>query len=184
MFRLRTICAILALCLTACSGQSSRDASTDGALLMLSPASLGHELALQQRLTLHAGQAAQDFDALLEVDSLELRLSVQAMGQSALVLHWDGKRLRQQRASWVPATLQAEQVLSDLQLVYWPAESVRSALPAGWTLLETSNGRELIQASLHRATVRYLEPGHVALERFEPSYRLDIVSRDLSADRP
>lgn len=184
MFVLRIICVMLALCLTACSGQSRRDTSTDGALMLLSPASLGHDLALQQRLTLHAGKASQDFDALLEVDSLELRLSVQVMGQSALALRWDGKQLRQQRAYWVPATLQAEHVLSDLQLVFWPAESVRSALPAGWTLLETSHGRQMMQASAQRATVRYLEPGHVVLERFEPSYRLDIVSQDLSVDRP
>lgn len=184
MFRLSTAGAILTLLLSSCAAQPRPYAATGGAVLRLSPASLGHSLALQQRLTLRAGQQTQDFDALLEVDSLDLRLSVQAMGQSAITLRWDGKQLRQQRALWVPATLRAEQVLSDLQLVYWPAESIQAALPAGWTLLETANGRTLMQASVLKAAVRYPGPGHVTLERFEPAYRLDIASQDLSADPP
>src|SRR5690606_16426694 len=58
--------------------------------LQLPPASLGKSMALQQRLEFRFGTHSRQMDALLEVDAAELRLLVQAMGQTGVTLRWDG----------------------------------------------------------------------------------------------
>jgi flavin-dependent dehydrogenase len=154
---LRRLIASLAFAaaLCGCAPASPRIALGELPVLHLSPASLGHELALQQHLQVGVGERSQSVDALLEVDAKELRLGMQAMGQSAMTLRWDGRRLEEQRADWLPPVLNGERVLFDLQLVLWPAPAIRAALPAGWTLQEAGGARQLLQGSTEVATVAY-----------------------------
>ncbi|KFN42944.1 DUF3261 domain-containing protein [Arenimonas oryziterrae] len=153
-------------------------------LLHLSPAALGRELALQQHLEFRFGKQEQALDALLEADAQDVRLAIQAMGQSALRLHWDGERLEQTRADWVPSALQAERVLSDLQLAYWPVAEIRAALPAGWTLRETEGVRQLLQDTTVVTEVRMTAPDRIEITQHRDGYRLVIVSVPLSEPSP
>ena len=111
--------------------------------LRLAPAALGHDMAEQQRLVFRFGTQVRELDALLEVDTSEVRLAVQAMGRTGVRLQWDGKNLVEQRASWLPAAVRSERVLDDVQFSLWPAEAIRAGLPADWELVERGAFREL-----------------------------------------
>jgi hypothetical protein len=166
----------VAVLLTGCAANPSRAPFGELPTLRLSPASLGHTLELQQRLQVIVHDKTQALDALLEVDDQELRLGVQALGQSALTLHWDGKTLQQQRADWLPPSLSGERVLFDLQLVYWPADTIRTALPKDWSLQESAGQRHLLHAGTEVVSVTYPADNHAVLNQLRDGYQLDITS--------
>jgi hypothetical protein len=167
---------VLAAALCGCAPASPRIALGELPVLRLSPASLGRELALQQHLQVGVGERSQAVDALLEVDAKQVRLAMQALGQSAMTLRWDGSKLDEQRADWLPPVLNGERVLFDLQLVLWPAPVIRAALPPGWTLQESGGGRQLLQGETEVARVAYPAEGHAVLTQARDHYRLDIES--------
>lgn len=142
---MRRLIAMLSLCLLLAACPQKRPVAPRAELpvLRLSPASLGRELAVQQRLVFRYGQHERELDALLEVDADEVRLLVQAMGQSGVRLQWDGQELVQQRAAWLPASVRGERVLDDLQFSLWPLEAIRAVLPEGWQAEELDGVREL-----------------------------------------
>ncbi|MEL1264383.1 DUF3261 domain-containing protein [Pseudoxanthomonas putridarboris] len=142
---MRRLIAMLSLCLLLAACPQKRLVAPPAELpaLRLSPASLGQELAVQQRLVFRYGQHERELDALLEVDADEVRLLVQAMGQSGVRLQWDGRELIQQRAPWLPASVRGERVLDDLQFSLWPLESIRAVLPGDWQVEERDGVREL-----------------------------------------
>jgi len=114
----------LSLVLAGCTGAPTKPSTPVAAatpVLRLSPASLGHELSVQQQLEFIAGDRRQVVDALLEVDAAEVRLALLAAGQTALRLQWDGHELQETRAAWLPAILSSERVLGDRPWVQWPA---------------------------------------------------------------
>jgi hypothetical protein len=175
VFRLIQILAI-AMLLAGCAMQPPRATPGTLPILRLTPASLGHPMALQQRLQVVAGDKRQTLDALLEVDADELRLGVQALGQSALTLRWDGKTLQQRRADWLPPTLTADRVLFDLQLVFWPADAIRAVLPADWSLQESAGVRNLLHSGTTVVSVAYPDKDHAQLSQTGDAYRLEIES--------
>ena len=168
------VCVILLL--AGCGGRVSRmrEFASPAFELRLSPASLGRELALQQQLSFRSGQEQHTFDALLEADSSEVRLDIQRMGQSAMRLRWDGRRLEQHRATWLPKSVRGEQILEDLQLANWPAPAIRAALPAGWSLVEGTDSRQLRNGDTTVAIVRYPASDRVEIEH--ANFSLSIVS--------
>ena len=103
-------------------------------------------------------------------------MGVQALGQSALTLHWDGNILQQQRADWLPPSLSGERVLFDLQLVYWPADAIRSALPKDWSLQESAGQRHLLHAGTEVVDVTYPADDHAVLHQLRDGYTVDITS--------
>lgn len=181
MIRALLIVALLAL--VGCAGPQTRPAQ-HGLELALSPASLGRELALQQQLTFVFGSEQRSMDALLEADAGRVALAVQAAGQSALVLQWDGASLQQQRASWLPAQVRGERVLSDLQLTYWPVVAIRAALPEGWTIDEAQGVRQLRERGEDVATVRFVSPERVEIDSHREHVRLIIVSSPMAPVSP
>jgi len=175
MHRLTLVCG--SLLLVACMGRMPREhgaIAPAAFVLHLSPASLGRELALQQQLRFRSGQDQRTFDALLEADAKEVRLDIQATGQSALRLRWDGQRLEQHRATWLPKSVRGEQILGDLQLANWPVPAIRAGLPAGWSLVEDGDSRRLRNGDTTVAIVRYPAPDRIEIEHAD--FRLSIVS--------
>ncbi len=173
----------LAALLVACAappGTSPLDANRQTPLLRLSPAALGRSLALQQQLVVTAAGQTQRVEVLLEAEPDAVRLAVLNLGQTAARLEWDGQRLQETRAAWWPAAVRGELILSDVQLVWWPADAVRAALPSGWALRETPGTRELVERGEVAAVVRYLSPTEVELDNLRAGYRLGIESIDLT----
>lgn len=165
---------------TACSHAPMRAQAIASATpaLRLPPSALPQPLSLQQRLTFVHGDRRDTVDAMVESDAGGTRLVIHAQGQVALRLDWDGKDLKQQRAPWLPAALDGERVLTDLQLVYWPVAAIAAALPAGWTLVEEGGRRLLRKGDAVVATVDFPRPSHARLEQRALGYTLDIESSE------
>ena len=123
--------------------------------LRLSPASLGRELQLSQRITVVHGDERKSFDAQLEVDASAVRIAAVAMGQTIASLSFDGKSLEQQVSAHVPPAITAARILSDVQLAWWPAEAIRTGLPAGFSLEEEGGKRSLMKGGTLFAQVTY-----------------------------
>lgn len=146
-------------------------------LLRLAPSALGRAIAVQQQLTVTAKDQTRRIDVALEVDDGAVRLAVLAMGQTAARLVWDGTRLDETRAAWLPSAVSGERILSDLQLALWPEDAVRDALPTGWFLDAGPGARTL---RFHRtvvATVAYPTPTRIELAQLRDGYQLVIDSR-------
>ena len=171
----RLTALLLSATLAACAATPPRD-TVSLPELRLAPAALGHELSLQQQLHFSFGQQQRDLDALLEVDAAEVRLAVQALGQSGVRLSWDGEHLQQQRAPWLPATVRGERVLADLQFTLWPAEAIRTALPAPWTLQDEGGVRRLMRDGAVWLQVENQGEGRYLLDNRADGYRLQIES--------
>lgn len=149
--------------------------------LRLPPSALGLTLSAQQRLEFAFGTQRRTLDALLEVDAREVRLAVQAMGQTGVRLRWNGATLEQQRAPWLPQAVRAERVLDDLQFALWPAGAIRAVLPAGWMLREDGNVRELVRDGMAWLSAESDEGGRIRLENRAEGYRLEIESQEMPA---
>ena len=117
---------LIGLMLSGCAALSTRPKPVLPSL-RLAPEALGHELAVQQQLRFQFGPHTRTLDAMLEVDAHEVRLLVQAMGQTGVRVFWDGQQLQQQRADWLPASVRAERVLDDLQFSLWPVAMIAAA---------------------------------------------------------
>jgi hypothetical protein len=148
--------------------------------LKLSPSALGESISLQQHLTVERNGTSDEMEALLEVDPRRLDLVGLALGQRVLTLHYDGQILKAWRHAMFPAAVRDEDILEDLQLILWPAEAVRQALPAGWRVEEKGLRRTLLIGEMPVTVIHYSgQPrwsGKVELSNLSYQYRLIIQS--------
>lgn len=170
---------IIAMTLAACS---SVPAETPR--FAVAPDQLGRELSLAQRLEFSVFGTKHVLDAWLEADAQSVRLAALVGGQTALSLDWNGKKLSVRRSDWVPESMDAAQILSDLQFVFWPPDALRAQLPAGWQVEQQENVRTLrkdayiaLRAEFSTALPDGL-PGHVRLQNNNLHYTLDIDSSE------
>jgi hypothetical protein len=171
-----TLAAVLAACATA------PPPSREMPQLQLAPAALGRTLNLQQHLTLQAPGHEQQLDVLLEADDRRVQLGVLSMGQVGARLDWDGKTLKEDKASWWPQAVSGARILSDLQLTLWPVRAIQAALPPGWALADSDGTRTLTQGGEVVTVVRRLSPGVVEIDQQREHFKLRIESRDLGND--
>lgn len=183
---MRRLIAIAMLCLSlaACPRRPATAPLAELPPLRLPPAALGHELSLQQKLHFRFAARQRELDALLEADASEVRLAVQALGQTGATLRWDGNELTQVRASWLPEAVRGERVLDDLQFVLWPADAIRAALPPDWRLEERPQLRRLLRGDTVWLTATELDPQRTRLENFAEGYSLEIESAAVGAPGP
>lgn len=157
------VCAVL---LAGCASLGAPDA-TRSPLLALAPAALRCEVAVQQRLTVEVpGRPAQQLEALLEVDAEAVRLAFFVMGQGMGTLVWDGWQWDKQLSRHWPAQLAPEQVLSDLQLAFWPARAVQRAVQPPWSVEAGPTGRRLLRDGREQVRVQFI--GNSAVEIIYP----------------
>ncbi len=175
MVRLVAALACVLLVLASCATPAPRPAVVLPTL-HLAPAALGRVLSEQQQLRIRVGKQERDLDALLEVDPDEVRLLVQAMGQSGVRLSWDGTILHEQRAAWLPSSVRGARVLDDLQFALWPADAIRKVLPVGWTLQDDATSRELQHAGRSWLIMTRKSGGQLHLENLAEGYQLEILS--------
>jgi hypothetical protein len=151
------------LTLEGLSGCATWFRGHEAPMLRLSPASLGRELSVVQRMDIDVRGQTRSFDAALEVDADELRLAVLQLGQTTARLTWDGQTLTQSLAPGWPQAVSASSVLSDLQYVWWPRPEVQAALPSGWVLDEGVNHRVLRRGDNVVLDVRVPRSGMIEL---------------------
>ena len=183
---MQRLIAALLLCvlLAACAGAHLPAPLVQLPTLQLPPAALPQPLQLQQRLQFRFGSHERELDALLEADGSQVRLAVQAMGQTGVRMVWDGTTLEQTRAPWLPPQVRGERVLDDLQFALWPAAAIRAALPPGWSLAESGDGRRLEQGGKAWLLLEPLPDGRVRLRNLAEGYELVIESLDMGQAQP
>ena len=174
----RLIVLLGMLCLLAACAHHAPAPAVALPALRLAPAALGKPLAVQQRLHFEFGAQQRDLDALLEVDAQEVRLAVQAMGQSGVRLQWDGRELHEQRAAWLPPAVRSARVLDDLQFALWPTDAVRAALPAAWQVSDDGVVRRLSHAGQDWLVLTRLSPQRLQLQNRAEGYQLEIETLD------
>ena len=165
---------VMSFGLVGCGALWHRDAPP---LLRLSPASLGRELTMAQKLDVQVGDQSRSVDVALEVDAESVRMAIMQFGQTVAHVVWDGQRLEQGLAPGWPKVVSAEQVLNDLQLVWWPLVQVRAALPVGWTVTDSPQRRELRHGDRVVVSVRVIETGHIELIQYADGYTLQVHSQ-------
>jgi hypothetical protein len=102
---------LLSVLLAACASTRMPAPLVQLPTLQLPPSALPAPLQLQQRLQFRFGTHERELDALLEADGQQVRLAVQAMGQTGVRMVWDGRTLEQTRAPWLPPQVRGERVL-------------------------------------------------------------------------
>ncbi|MEG2804471.1 DUF3261 domain-containing protein [Stenotrophomonas sp.] len=152
--------------------------------LRLAPSALPEPLQLQQRLQFRFGSHERELDALLEADHDQVRLAVQAMGQTGVRMTWDGTTLEQTRAPWLPPQVRGERVLDDLQFALWPADAIRAALPPGWHLVDHGDTRRLEQGDTAWLMLDTDPDGRMRLRNLAEGYELMIESLDMEQAHP
>lgn len=166
--RPRQTAAVLGMLLLAgCASPSGAPDAARAPLLDLAPAALGCSVAVQQRLTvLPPGRPPQQLEALLEVDAQAVRLAFFVMGQGMGTMVWDGQQWDKQLSRHWPAQLAPEQVLSDLQLAFWPASAVQQAFHPPWSVEVSGTGRRLLRDGKEQVRVQSI--GTSAVEIIYP----------------
>ncbi|RJF97215.1 DUF3261 domain-containing protein [Noviherbaspirillum saxi] len=171
-------CTGTAMLLAACTAPTQQQAARLG--LRLPPAALGASISLQQHLSVEREGRTDHLDAALEIDEDHVGLIGLAMGQRVMSLNYDGKVLKTWRHALLPAPVRGEDVLEDIQLTYWPADSIRAALPPGWRIEDHGRRRTLWSGDTPVAIIEYsAEPrwsGKVLLSNLRYHYRLTIQS--------
>lgn len=164
------------LILAGCASPRGHNAAPSP-VLALAPSALGCEVAVQQRLTAELpGKPTQQIEALLEVDAQAVRLAFFLMGQGLGSMVWDGQQWDKQLSRHWPAQLSPEQVLSDLQLAFWPARAVQQALPAPWSLDTSATGRRLLHDGQERVQVRFIGNSAVDIAYPQGAFTLRVES--------
>ena len=168
---------VLAACASTPRG-GPRTASV-GDAWRLSPRDLPAPLSLQQQLVIERGTQSQAFDALLQADGEGLQLVVQAMGQTALRLSWDGQRIDERRAEWLPPQVDGARVLQDLQFALWPLDALQRGAPIGWRVAEQGGERLVHDGERLRVRISGRDGADFVLERPIERYRLRVRSVEL-----
>jgi hypothetical protein len=158
-------------------------------IIALEPSDLGQQVSVFQRLSVApvrqgvapSGAASpMVVEALLEMDDHVVRLAAFALSQRVLTLAWDGVRLELEQRVTLPPGVAGSRILRDLQLAYWPASAVRTALPADWTLQESARERELRYREQVAVKIHYSDDtrwlGHIELSNHAEGYQLTIDS--------
>lgn len=148
--------------------------------LKLPPAALRASISLHQHLSVEREGRIDELDAALEVNPERLDLVGLVLGQRVLTLHYDGKRLQSWRHPMLPAQLRDEDVLEDVQLIIWPVDAIRSALPPGWRIEESGLRRTLLLDDTPVMVIDYSgQPrwiGRIELSNLRYRYQLMIQS--------
>ncbi|WP_265305886.1 DUF3261 domain-containing protein [Verminephrobacter eiseniae] len=164
--------------LAALAGCAVRPLLPVAPMLRLAPSALGREWTVVQQLEVQAGGQKRSLDIALEVDAQSVRMAFMQWGHTVARLDWDGRQLEQRLVPGWPDAVSAERVLSDLQLVWWPATAVRAALAPGWRLAESRQTRELSYAGRTIASIRMVAPGHIELIQHADGYAVQVHAGD------
>lgn len=154
--------------------------------IALSPESLGQNISVQQQLHVAQNKQSHDLQVVLEVNKEKITLIGLAMSQRVLSLEYDGKNLTSWRHFMLPKEVQAQNVLQNLQLAFWPEEVIQKALPKDWTIREDALARNIYYKNDRMIKIKYNNPVHwlgtIVFEDCYYHYSLTIQSVSMSPE--
>jgi len=176
---------IAAFTLLGCVAQPTTiaETATQAPRLNLTPKSLGRSLSLSQIVTGTFGDRTRSMRFEIEIENESDTLVVAALshfGAVLFVLRQAGEKFIVEAYTDEIGGADPRWLLFDLQVTYWPGERLGQALSEQGIMLEDQpeNGIRRVFGPLENLMleVRYLDgflvPGDIAIERFDPPYRL------------
>jgi hypothetical protein len=148
------IALLVAWVLPGCAALRPRP--EDPGLSLLPPSEAGFTRTLTQAVTVRRGDRSIQTTVVAELGRDADRLVVLGpLGSRVLTLVWDGRHLSQTRSPELPDDFPGELVLRDLQLCYWSPESIRKALPGGWSLALAPGTRSVLHEGRPVIDIRF-----------------------------
>ncbi|MDR2173136.1 MAG: DUF3261 domain-containing protein [Burkholderiales bacterium] len=181
MTKARPLFALLAaLVLTACA---SFWLSGGLPLLRIAPAALG-ERTVEQRLTIVWANKQRTLETVLDIHADSLTVIGMAFGARLFSFDYNGKRTVETQP--LPANLSAARIMNDVLLAYAPLDTLRDALPRGWTVHEKQGVRQVFLDETLNISILYSEgspwQGRIVLDNHALRYQVTFDSREATSD--
>lgn len=142
-----------------------------------------------QRIRVEADQQftqnqPSEFEAMIAANRKGMKIALMAMGMKVWSIDYDGMVITEERGEQVPDALQAQYLMRDIALVYWPSASLKTQLK-DWTLVENGSSRQIfspgsatpaVTVTYQKGTQAQSAQGSVTLENHLHHYRLSIQS--------
>lgn len=193
MMRVLSSIVVLAVCCTSCSLLRPSNVFDD--LPMLSPDTLGQQVQLSQKVKMSrlflrhkkggSSIARQNAEPLVLVGAWSVTkeslsfVGLTATGQTLLKLHYQNGVMTEEYSPVLTETVLGRDVLVQLQLAYWPVESIRQQLRGTDWHLETSGETRTVYVG--RRKVLMIEsapsvslPAAVVIINYAHQYQLSI----------
>lgn len=138
----------------------------------------------QQLLTGTFKGKQQSLLVLLNVERQQLVLAgLSPLGIRLFQVRYDPQGIHSEQSVVLPEMPPASQVLADIMLSHWPVSAWQPLLPAGWTLTDSGDRRQLMDNhGAPVAEIRYLQRGAqrqpVSIRQFAFGYFITIQSLD------
>lgn len=183
----RAIAGVLWLALlVACAGGKPRPTAPSTFVPALAAPGTATARTAEQIVHAAYGDRGLVFQCVVQLSAGNLRvIGLDARGQRLFTIGWDGHTIEETRAPFVPATLTADRLLADLQLVLWPIAAIAPFWEsAGFGITEPYPGmRRVVHDGRIVEEVHYAgdDPwrGRSWLVNFAHGYSLTIDSREV-----
>lgn len=179
------LAGLLAACAAPPAPPADRVAIAPGITLRLPQAAeLGERVEAAQMVTASHGDDSFVFEGRLSAGPGGVTLvTTDGLGRRAMTVRWAEGTLATEKADWLPADVPpAANMLADIMLLYWPAQSLRPALD-GATLEEVGTTRRIRrngETVVEIARDAEAWNGAAALDNHAWNYRIQVASRRLT----
>ncbi len=179
----------MVLLLTACAGSEKNTRPQawlkPGVKMTLPPPSITPSIHQQQLLTATVKGQQHQLLVLLSADEQRLTLAgLSPLGIRLFRLTYDSSGISAEQSMMLPQLPPTHQVLADIMLSYWPLSAWHGQLPAGWTLTDQDDRRELWDSNRQRVIkilYRTLPDGQrqpISVHQYPFDYQISIQSLD------
>ncbi|MBI3503634.1 MAG: DUF3261 domain-containing protein [Proteobacteria bacterium] len=119
------------------------------------PGDLGRELDAAQLVAVRYGNLAYLFECRLSASTGKFSfVGLDTLGRRAMSVIWTDAGVTVEKAPWVPESLNPENILADMVLLYWPEATVRRSLQ-GAELQATAQGRVFLSRGKEAIRAEY-----------------------------
>ena len=150
----RAVALAAALLLAGCSHSTDTKETRpqawlqQGTKVTLPPPGISPAVSSQQLLTGSFNGQTQSLLVMLNADAHKVTLAgLSSVGIRLFLATYDETGIHTEQSIVVPQLPPASQVLADVMLSHWPISAWQPQLPAGWTLRDNGDKRELRNAS-------------------------------------
>jgi hypothetical protein len=114
------------------------------------PAALGRSVEAQQVVVAHYRNETFAFQTSIRVTPTRLLVvGTDMLGRRAMTIEWTGDDLKADASPWVPAELRAANIVADIMLMHWPADTVRAGLGPDAIMRVAAPGHRVVAMAGH-----------------------------------
>lgn len=189
-------CVALAFSLSACSLWQPNTSTVEEAIkiptVLPTCSDLTRSFNAYQHIHVNADSydaesQTNDFEAMITADKKGMKIAVMAMGMKVWNIDFDGMVITEERSEHLPEALEAQYMVRDIALAYWPSRDLKPQLK-DWTLVEGDRTRliyapgeenPIISIEYRKGAAPLSANGEVIFENHLHHYRLTIQSNSL-----